>query len=51
MPFVLIAGVYCVESPISMFSRVGNVINIFKQTAINGILATGMACAILVGGV
>ena len=32
------------------FATKGNIINIFKQTAINGILATGMACAILVGG-
>jgi ribose/xylose/arabinose/galactoside ABC-type transport system permease subunit len=50
MLFVLI-GMFIVLSLLSpMFSRVGNVINIFKQTAINGILATGMACAILVGG-
>lgn len=33
-----------------MFCKSGNIINIFKQTAINGMLATGMACAILVGG-
>lgn len=50
MLFVLIAmfGVLSLLSP--AFAKPGNIINIFKQTAINGILATGMACAILVGG-
>lgn len=32
------------------FANVGNFINIFKQAAINGILATGMMCVILTGG-
>lgn len=50
MLFVLV-GMFIVLSLLSpMFFKTGNIINIFKQTAINGILATGMACAILVGG-
>lgn len=50
MLFVLV-GMFIVLSILSpMFCKSGNIINIFKQTAINGILATGMACAILVGG-
>lgn len=32
------------------FLRLNNFINIFKQTAINGILAVGMGCVILTGG-
>lgn len=50
MLFILV-GMFIILSFLSpMFCRMGNIINIFKQTAINGILATGMACAILVGG-
>lgn len=50
MLFILI-GMFVVLSLLSpMFFKTGNIINIFKQTAINGILATGMACVILVGG-
>lgn len=50
MLFILI-GMFIILSILSpMFCRIGNIINIFKQTSINGILATGMACAILVGG-
>lgn len=32
------------------FANLNNIINIFKQTAINGILALGMGCVILTGG-
>lgn len=32
------------------FCKLNNFINIFKQTAINGILAVGMGCVILTGG-
>ena len=32
------------------FAKFNNFINIFKQTAINGILAVGMGCVILTGG-
>lgn len=32
------------------FASLNNIINIFKQTAINGILALGMGCVILTGG-
>lgn len=32
------------------FIKLNNFINIFKQTAINGILAVGMGCVILTGG-
>jgi len=32
------------------FAKLNNFINIFKQTAINGILAVGMGCVILTGG-
>lgn len=50
MLFVLV-GMFLVLSIMSpQFCKYGNLINILKQTAINGILATGMACAILVGG-
>lgn len=50
MLFILV-GMFIILSYLSpMFCKTGNIINIFKQTAINGILATGMACAILVGG-
>lgn len=45
--FVLIL-VLSIISP--AFANVGNFINIFKQAAINGILATGMMCVILTGG-
>ena len=50
MLFVLIAMIIilCFLSP--AFGTLSNFINILKQTAINGILATGMACVILVGG-
>ena len=50
MLFVLVA-LFVVLSLLSpSFFKVGNFINILKQTSINGILATGMACAILTGG-
>ncbi|MEG1108943.1 MAG: ABC transporter permease [Oscillospiraceae bacterium] len=45
---VVIVGVLCILSP--AFASFDNFINIFKQTAINGILATGMAFVILTGG-
>jgi ribose transport system permease protein/inositol transport system permease protein len=43
-----IITVLCILSP--AFADVKNFINIFKQAAINGILATGMMCVILSGG-
>lgn len=50
MIFILV-GMFVVLSFLSpSFCTPGNIVNIFKQTSINGILATGMACAILVGG-
>lgn len=50
MLFVLVA-LFVVLSLLSpSFFKVGNFINILKQTSINGILAAGMACAILTGG-
>ena len=45
---ILMVIVLSILSP--AFADLNNFINIFKQTAINGILATGMACVILVGG-
>jgi ribose/xylose/arabinose/galactoside ABC-type transport system permease subunit len=45
---VVIAGILCILSP--AFADFKNFINIFKQAAINGILATGMMCVILTGG-
>lgn len=50
MLFILIGMIIVLSILSPVFLRVGNIINIFKQTAINGILASGMACAILVGG-
>ncbi|MDR1956039.1 MAG: ABC transporter permease [Treponema sp.] len=44
----LIIVVLSILSP--AFADVKNFINIFKQAAINGILATGMMCVILTGG-
>jgi ribose transport system permease protein/inositol transport system permease protein len=44
----LIIIVLSILSP--AFADVKNFINIFKQAAINGILATGMMCVILTGG-
>jgi ribose/xylose/arabinose/galactoside ABC-type transport system permease subunit len=44
----LIIVILSVLSP--AFADVKNFINIFKQAAINGILATGMMCVILTGG-
>jgi ribose transport system permease protein/inositol transport system permease protein len=43
-----IIAVLCILSP--AFADVKNFVNIFKQAAINGILATGMMCVILTGG-
>jgi ribose/xylose/arabinose/galactoside ABC-type transport system permease subunit len=43
-----IVVVLCILSP--AFADVRNFVNIFKQAAINGILATGMMCVILTGG-
>lgn len=45
---LLMVGLLSVLSP--AFATLGNFINIFKQTAINGILAVGMGCVILTGG-
>jgi ribose/xylose/arabinose/galactoside ABC-type transport system permease subunit len=45
---LVIVGVLSILSP--KFAQFDNFINIFKQTAINGILATGMAMVILTGG-
>ncbi|GHV84256.1 sugar ABC transporter permease [Spirochaetia bacterium] len=45
--FVIVI-ILCFLSP--AFADVKNFINIFKQAAINGILATGMMCVILTGG-
>jgi ribose transport system permease protein/inositol transport system permease protein len=43
-----IIAVLCILSP--AFADAKNFVNIFKQAAINGILATGMMCVILTGG-
>jgi ribose/xylose/arabinose/galactoside ABC-type transport system permease subunit len=43
-----IIAVLCILSP--AFADVKNFVNILKQAAINGILATGMMCVILTGG-
>lgn len=45
---LLMVGLLSLLSP--TFATPGNLINIFKQTAINGILAVGMGCVILTGG-
>lgn len=45
---IVLIVVLSIASP--AFADVGNFINIFKQAAINGILATGMMCVILTGG-
>ena len=45
---LVIIGILSILSP--KFAQFENFINIFKQTAINGILATGMALVILTGG-
>jgi ribose transport system permease protein/inositol transport system permease protein len=45
---VALTAVLCVLSP--AFADMKNFVNIFKQAAINGILATGMMCVILTGG-
>lgn len=45
---IVIVAILSILSP--KFAEFGNFINIFKQTAINGILATGMAMVILTGG-
>lgn len=50
MLFVLIVLFITLSFLSPYFFKSGNIINIFKQTAINGILASGMACAILTGG-
>lgn len=50
MLFVLIALFVILSFLSPVFFKTGNIINIFKQTSINGILASGMACAILTGG-
>lgn len=50
MLFILILMIIILWILSPAFGSFSNFINIFKQTAINGILATGMACVILVGG-
>jgi ribose/xylose/arabinose/galactoside ABC-type transport system permease subunit len=45
---ILIIIVLCILSP--AFADFGNFVNIIKQAAINGVLATGMMCVILTGG-
>jgi ribose/xylose/arabinose/galactoside ABC-type transport system permease subunit len=45
---IFIILILCFLSP--AFADVKNFINIFKQAAINGILATGMMCVIITGG-
>lgn len=50
MLFVLVALFVVLSFLSPAFFKVGNFINILKQTSINGILAAGMACAILTGG-
>lgn len=45
---LIMVGLLSLLSP--AFARLNNFINIFKQTAINGILAVGMGCVILTGG-
>lgn len=48
---IILIGMFIVLSLLSpAFAKPNNIINIFKQTSINGILAIGMACVILVGG-
>jgi ribose transport system permease protein/inositol transport system permease protein len=48
---IILLGIIIVLSILSpAFADVKNFINIFKQAAINGILATGMMCVILTGG-
>lgn len=50
MLFILVAMFIVLSTLSPSFSKPGNLINILKQTAINGILASGMACCILTGG-
>lgn len=45
---LMMIAILSVLSP--AFAKLNNFINIFKQTAINGILAVGMGCVILTGG-
>jgi len=45
---IIIVVVLSILSP--AFADLGNFINIIKQAAINGLLATGMMCVILTGG-
>ena len=45
---LVVIAVFCILSP--AFADAKNFINILKQTAINGILAAGMACVVLTGG-
>jgi len=48
---IILFGIIAILSILSpAFADVKNFINIFKQAAINGILATGMMCVILTGG-
>jgi ribose/xylose/arabinose/galactoside ABC-type transport system permease subunit len=48
---IILIGIIAILSILSpAFADVKNFINIFKQAAINGILATGMMCVILTGG-
>jgi ribose/xylose/arabinose/galactoside ABC-type transport system permease subunit len=48
---IILVGIIAILSLLSpAFADVKNFINIFKQAAINGILATGMMCVILTGG-
>jgi ribose/xylose/arabinose/galactoside ABC-type transport system permease subunit len=48
--FVLLAIILGLSLISPAFGDINNFINIFKQAAINGILATGMMCVILTGG-
>jgi ribose/xylose/arabinose/galactoside ABC-type transport system permease subunit len=48
---IILVGIIIILSIISpAFADIKNFVNIFKQAAINGILATGMMCVILTGG-
>lgn len=50
MLVILLAMIVVLSFLSPAFGKFNNFINIFKQTAINGILAVGMGCVILTGG-
>lgn len=50
MLLILVVMVLLLSLLSPAFAKLNNFINIFKQTAINGILAVGMGCVILTGG-